>query len=191
MINRTSRKRQTRTDEILDAAWKLAARDGLGAISLRDLADLVDLRQPSLYNYFDSKLGLYDAMFAQGNRQIIAGLAEVPTDGDARSVLDATVEALLRLMTENVVRFQLLFQRSVPGFEPSAESYSLAVELLDMSLERLAAAGVTRPEDVDLFTALISGLANQQMANDPGGTRWIDQAPRAVEMLLTGIDRDT
>ena len=69
----TDRRRErhlARRSAIVAEAWALARRDGLAAISLRDLADQVGLRQPSLYAYFDSKLALYDAMFADGNRQI-------------------------------------------------------------------------------------------------------------------------
>ena len=32
------------------------------------------MRQPSLYEYFDSKHALYDAMFADGNRQLLERL---------------------------------------------------------------------------------------------------------------------
>jgi AcrR family transcriptional regulator len=46
-------------------------RDGLAAVSLRDLGEAVGLRQPSLYVYFMSKLVLYDAMFADGYRQLL------------------------------------------------------------------------------------------------------------------------
>ena len=56
------RRRDAKRAEILGAAWELAEKNGLGSISLRDLADLVDLRQPSLYVYFESKLDLYDAI---------------------------------------------------------------------------------------------------------------------------------
>ncbi len=38
------------------------------------LAREVGIRQPSLYAYFDSKNGLYDAMFADGNRQLLERL---------------------------------------------------------------------------------------------------------------------
>ena len=35
------------------------------------------MRQPSLYEYFDSKHALYDAMFADGNRQLLERLDAV------------------------------------------------------------------------------------------------------------------
>ena len=92
---------------------------------------------------------------------------------------------------ENPPRQQLLFQRTLPGFEPSAESYALASRLLDDGRRRLEAAGFTRPEDLDLYTALVSGLVNQQMANDPGGTRWLDLLDEAVDMYLArGAKKD-
>ena len=72
-----ARRKEAKREEILAAAWTLAHRDGLGAISLRDLAAMVGLRQPSLYAYFDSKHALYDAMFEQGNRALLAATADL------------------------------------------------------------------------------------------------------------------
>jgi hypothetical protein len=96
---------------------------------------------------------------------------------------------MVQFSTDDVVRHQMLFQRTIPGFEPSAMSYALALEFYEIGRERLAAAGVTNQSDMDLFTALVSGLAHQQVANDPGGDRWVRQSGRAVEMFLLEVDR--
>ena len=101
----------------------------------------------------------------------------------------AFVEALVRFSTEDVVRHQLLFQRTIPGFEPSPVSYALALQFYELARERLAAAGVSEPGDVDLFSAMVSGLAHQQVANDPGGDRWVRLAALAVDMFLADVDR--
>src|SRR5450631_4391074 len=172
-VDPRQRRRQAKLSAILTEAWALAHRDGLGVISLRDLADRVDLRQPSLYAYFDSKLGLYDLMFADGTRQALVEFTE----------------ALVRFSTQDVVRHQLLFQRTIPGFEPSAASYALALEFYEIARQRLSAAGVSDPPDLDVFSALVNGLAHQQVANDPGGDRWVRLAQRAVEMFLADVDR--
>ena len=174
---------------IVDEAWKLARRDGLGAISLRDLAARVDLRQPSLYAYFDSKLALFDAMFAEGNRQLLAVATALPARDDSVEALIELVEAIIRFSTEDPVRYELLFHRPVPGFEPSPESYALAVEFYQVASERLRAAGATDPDDLDLFTAIVAGLCDQQVANDPGGQRWVQLARRAIQMYLADLDR--
>jgi len=169
---------------ILAAAWELAAEQGLAGISLRDLAARVDLRQPSLYSYFDSKLALYDAMFAQAYEQLLAAVEPLELTGSPEEQIRQMAYVFTRLAVADVPRAQLLFQRTLPGFEPSPESYALANRFLDRTRRHLAAAGFTRPEDLDLYTALMGGLVNQQMANDPGGTRWLDLVDEAIDMYL-------
>ena len=188
-VDRRRRRREAKLATILAEAWTLAHRDGLAAISLRDLGERVDLRQPSLYAYFDSKLGLYDLMFADGNRRLLECVESLYLNDDPREALVAFVEALVRFSSEDVVRHQLLFQRTIPGFEPSLASYELAVEFYEIARQRLAAAGASDPGDVDVFSALVNGLAHQQVANDPGGDRWVRLAARTVDMFLADVDR--
>ncbi len=187
--DRRRERHEAKRSTIVDEAWKLARRDGLAAISLRDLAEQVDLRQPSLYAYFDSKLALYDAMFADGNRQLIAVAAALPDRDDPSEALIELVEAIIRFSTEDPVRHQLLFTRPVPGFEPTPESYATAQVFYELASDRIIAAGARNPDDIDLFTAIVAGLSHQQVANDPGGDRWVRLARRAVEMYLADIDR--
>ena len=48
-----------------------------------------------------------------------------------------------------------MFQRTIPGFEPSVESYEIAIEFYEIGpRQKLAAAGITEQSDFDLFTAL-------------------------------------
>lgn len=187
-IDRRGLRREAKQAKILAEAWALARRDGLAAISLRELGDRVDLRQPSLYAYFESKLGLYDLMFADGNRQLLGSVAALPLDGEPRQALVEFVQALVAFSTEDVVRHQLLFQRTIPGFAPSPEAYAPALEFYGIARQRLASAGVSDPADVDVFSALVTGLAHQQVANDPGGDRWVLLADRVVGMFLADVD---
>jgi hypothetical protein len=83
----------------------------------------------------------------------------------------------------------LLFQRTLPGFSPSEESYTLAVRILERAYSALQASGVTTPEHRDLYTAFTSGLADQQIANDPGGDRWLRLVDAACDMFLDHVHR--
>jgi AcrR family transcriptional regulator len=184
-----TRRKAAKREQILAAAWTLAHRDGLGGISLRDLADMVELRQPSLYAYFESKHALYDAMFEQGNRALVErAKALAPKDDPRDAVLDLA-RMLLEFCNEDIVRYVLLFQRHIPGFEPSPASYAVAVDFYEIARARLASAGVTEQADMDLFTTLIAGIADQQMANDPGGDRWVGLTDRIVAMFFTELDK--
>src|SRR5438552_19065669 len=77
---RAERHEATRT-EIVDAAWELVRAEGLAALSLRDLARKVGMQAPSLYSYFDSKHAIYDAMFLQGNLELLSRYEALP-EGD-------------------------------------------------------------------------------------------------------------
>jgi hypothetical protein len=78
----------------------------------------------------------------------------------------------------------LLFVRSLPGFEPSPEAYAPAVQVLDLTRDALGVMGVVDDELVDLWTASVNGLIQQQLANDPGGDRWVHLLDDVIEMFL-------
>lgn len=186
--DRRQQRRDAKQAAILAEAWRLARRDGLAAISLRDLADAVGLRQPSLYVYFASKLDLYDAMFADGYHQLLDFIRSRRYGDEPRRALSKLVADCVQFSSDDVVRHQLLFQRTIAGFEPSATSFDVALEFYDFSRAMAEAAGIRTQTEMDVFTALVSGLAHQQVANDPGGRRWVRLAAQVVDMFLAGVD---
>jgi AcrR family transcriptional regulator len=185
--DRRNRRREATKAEILDAAWDLVREHGLGALALRDLAARVGMRAPSLYQYFDSKHAIYDAMFAQGWRQALDATVGDTGTTDPRETLQIAARRMFAFATGDSARYQLLFQRTIPGFEPSPESYAPAVEMFTRTQERLADLGITDPDAMDLWTAVVSGLTSQQLANDPGGTRWERLIDRTVDMYLAQV----
>jgi AcrR family transcriptional regulator len=187
--DRRAERHASKRDAILAEAWSLARRDGVAGISLRDLADAVGLRQPSLYVYFGSKLDLYDAMFADANRQLLEFVRARRYDGEPVAALGRLLADCVQFGSDDVERSQLLFNRPIPGFEPSPESYALAVEFYEFGRGLMHAAGLRTQDDLDLFTALAAGLTHQQVANDPGGRRWVRLCRRAVEMLVADVRR--
>jgi AcrR family transcriptional regulator len=182
--DRRSIRHEATRREIVDAAWELAREHGLAGISLRDLARQVGMQAPSLYSYFPSKAAIYDAMFAEGNREYLERLRALPRARDDRRLLLAGARAFVEFCVEDPVRYQLLFQRTIPDFEPSPDSYADALAVLDVAREQLSSIGITDTAALDLWTALITGLVDQQLSNDPGGDRWTRLLPQAVDMFL-------
>jgi AcrR family transcriptional regulator len=180
---REARRRSAR-DAIVDAAWELVHEQGLAALSLRDLARRAGITTPTVYAYFDSKNAIYDAMFGRAAAQFAEYMAEPHDEEEPVAVLDASMRRFVEFCTSDVARYQLLFQRMIPEFEPSAESYTPAVNALDATRERLARIGITEPRHLDLYTALVTGLVDQQVSNDPGGDRWTRLIEEAVTMFV-------
>jgi len=57
------------------------------------------------------------------------------------------------------------------------------VEVLANVRATLARAGLRNEADFDLWTAVIAGLASQQLANDPGSGRYLRLIDDAVTMV--------
>jgi AcrR family transcriptional regulator len=182
--SRRAIRRQETVRRILDAAWALSRQRGLTGWTLRDLGAEVGMRAPSLYVYAESKNALFDLMFADGYRRLAKRIEAADRPDDPRALLRAAARLYVTFAAEEPARFQLLFQFTAPGFEPSPESMALAGRSLGELAGVLAAAGMDDPAEVDLWTAVLTGLASQQVANDPGGDRWLRLVDAAVDRLL-------
>jgi AcrR family transcriptional regulator len=170
--------------EILAAAWDMVRAEGVGALSLRALARAVGMEPQSLYSYFDSKHAIYDTMFAEANLELLARLDRPPEFDDPVATLRRRAHTFVAFCVEDPARYQLLFQRPIPGFEPSAESYAIAGRVLEVTRADFTRGGITEPDRLDLWTGLIAGLVAQQLANDPGGRRWVRLLDEVMDMFF-------
>jgi AcrR family transcriptional regulator len=193
IINRKTLRRQATIGEIVAAAWELSRVNGLGNFSMRELGERVGMRAQSLYSYFASKHELFDAMFAEGNRALIEWMRNPPdaafAEGDTVDRLELVARHFFRFCVIDPVRYQLLFQRTIPDFVPSDESYTLAREAYEVTFAPLRALGFTDSE-LDLVGAVIGGLVAQQISNEPGGERWERLIEPAVTMLIRELAPD-
>jgi len=176
--------------EILDAAWRMVRDDGLNALSLRALAREVDMEPQSLYTYFASKNSIYDHLFADGNRELLARFDQLEVSDDPRRTLRDVAHLFVTFAAEDQARYELLFLRTIPEFEPSPDSYAVAVEVFDRGRSAMTGVGVRSLADFDLWTALVSGLSSQQLANDPGGDRYLKLIDDAVAMFAEHVFGD-
>ena len=142
------------------------------------------MRAPSLYTYFPSKNDLYDAMYVQALRELASTIAAVPTGADPMDTLKRTVRAFARFCTDDACRYQLIFERPVPGFVPRPDSFAIGAVGLAKVAELAEATGVRGDRAFDLFRAVTTGIVTLQVANEPGGERWTRLVDEAVEMVV-------
>jgi|SRR5215212_4683488 len=188
-VDRHARRREQTRREILDAAWQVAREQGLTGFTLRDVAQRVGMRAPSLYSHFDSKYAIYDAMYGEAWTQFaeVKAVEEARLTADMRETAHRIARTFFDFAVADPPRYQLMNQRVIRGFEPSAESYAPAVRVLEAGLVIAADRGVTDQDDFMILLALIGGLIDQQLANDPGGDRFSRLLPRAVDMWADGL----
>jgi AcrR family transcriptional regulator len=185
-----SRRREWTRNEIVDAAWSIARRDGLAALSLREVAERVGIRAPSLYHYFPSKMALFDAMYAKGMQQFAERIEASQPGSDERETLRNRARTFVATAVADPARYELLFHRPVPDFEPAPEHVAFATAVLGETRQVAAAAGIASQAAFDLFMATLRGLVAMQIANDPGGDRWTHLVDEAVDILSAHYGRD-
>jgi AcrR family transcriptional regulator len=181
--DRRAERREATRSEIVEAAWEIARRDGLAALTLRAVAERIGMRSPSLYSHFESKNAIYDAMFAQAWSELCAVFDGADRGPSApRKALLRDAETFFDFASADLARYQLMNQRTIPDFRPSEDAYAESLAAYDRMRAFLRAQGIRAAADVDLWTALLGGSVDQQLANDPGGDRWRRQLPRLVDM---------
>jgi AcrR family transcriptional regulator len=172
-----ARRRAAVIEEAVNHAIDLMQADGVGALSISEVARRMGIRGPSLYKYFPSRHALYDVLFARGLAGQLQAIADA-VDGLPPGVprLSAGGVAIVRWAVENPALAQLLHWRPVPGFEPSPPTFEPSVRTVtDLRAEfaeavRLGQLSPAADSDdvVLLWTVMISGLISQQLANQPG-----------------------
>jgi AcrR family transcriptional regulator len=196
--DRRTRRRNQTVQEILDVALEVMAQEGVAALSLAEVARRMGMRPPSLYQYFPSKMAIYDALFERAANRAL-GVVEAYRPGltdDPLRAIAAAQEAVVSWAIANPVLAQLLHWRPVPGFEPSARAFEPAIRQLELVREALAAAAgagqlaaaAASDDGVALYTVLVSGVISQQLSNDPaapaGQGRFTRLAPAALDMFV-------
>ena len=172
---------------ILDAAWAEMAREGVAALSVREVARSVGIRQQSLTYYFPTKHALLDALFADGFADLRQRFDRLPPVTDpVRGVVDLAT-AFVDHLTARPAAYHLMLQGTVPGFHPSEQSHAIALTVLGELIDRLAVAGISDPADLALVRSVMSGIAAEQIANDPGGRLFADQTERAIRAVIVTI----
>lgn len=160
-------------------AVDVMTEQGVGGLSLGEVARRMGMRTPSLYVYFESKNAVYDAVFARGWRaiheEIIPLYAGVQDAADLPAYFLQTGKVFIGWMLAHPAQAQLMCWRVVPGYEPSAEAYEPAVAVIESSkrcFDTLQERGLFRADcDTEVllrtWTVLTSGVMTQQLANAP------------------------
>jgi AcrR family transcriptional regulator len=175
--DRRARRRQETIEEILDLAEALMDEEGVGALSLSEVARRLGVKPPSIYKYFDSLMAMYDALFARGQHAHFEAMRTAMADAaPGLPSVAAGLDASGRWCLDHPALAQLMWWRPIPGFEPSPEAMAPSVEMVALERQAFAdavAAGQLRagtdPDEVtNLSGVLVTGVIGMALANEPG-----------------------
>jgi len=72
-----------RREQILDVALVVFATNGFHGASMNDVADAVGVTKPVLYQHFDSKRDLYQALIDEVGNRLLASITKAAAEASA------------------------------------------------------------------------------------------------------------
>jgi AcrR family transcriptional regulator len=174
-----ARKVKRRAAEMLGAAAKVFARRGYHGASTQDIADVLGIRQASLYYYFQSKEAALEAVCADGVEDYVTNAREVLHGPGSAS--DKVAKLVFHHLSPVVERqdFTLVFLRERRFLPEPARQRIRAIEkryerVIQKVIERGIAKGEFRADlDPRMATLALLGLGNSAAAwygREPGAT---------------------
>jgi AcrR family transcriptional regulator len=181
---RVASNRKRRSAEIIAAAAKVFARRGYHGASTQDIADVLGMRQASLYYYLESKDAALEAVCADGIEDYgTRAQAVLRGKGSAAEKVAKLVFHHLSPMVERQ-DFTLVFLRERRFLPKPARSRIRALELryertIQKIIERGIASGEFRADlDARMATLALLGLGNSAVS-------WYGREPDASFERIT------
>ncbi len=189
---RRARYGEEMRQDILQAAREIIAEEGAGALSIRGIARRIGYSAHALYQYFDGKEAIAEALFVSGFAQLRAALEHVEqTFADPVARLGEIARAYRLFAQTNPQEYSLMFSRPIPEFRPTGAvllvTAAPAFAPLQRAVEEAIADGAFRPMDARIAAttawAIMHGLVSIELAGMSGPNRDLPpgvQAPAFV-----------
>ena len=179
-------------DALLSAAERLIDADGLGALSLRELARAAGTTTRAVYSLFGSKDGLVGALGARAFELLQSGLDALPTTGDPQNDVVEAALMFRRFALEHPALFSIGIQLTEPNLWPRFSATATeSLASLHRLFQPLAQAGLlggrSVPDAALQFHSLCEGLVAVELRRRAFGPDPEEFWRRAVHALVTGF----
>ncbi|HEY7280416.1 MAG TPA: TetR/AcrR family transcriptional regulator [Actinomycetota bacterium] len=189
--------RAERRQQIIDAAWRCAARKGFSDLTVDEVCAEAGLSKGAFYGYFDSKQALLVALLEED----AGALDDLSEDLEGAEISD--VERLRRFMRATVERGEHPGQVQLRADlwagmltdEVVRSRFSEAIarrrKRLKVWIDRAVASGELSEVPSNALASILLALSDGLTLHaglDPSGFRW-PNVRRALDALLEGISR--
>ncbi|MFI6326130.1 TetR/AcrR family transcriptional regulator [Nonomuraea sp. NPDC050556] len=156
---------------VLTVAVDLLVSDGPESLSMRRIATEAGCTTTVIYTMFGSREGLAEALYLEGFERFRRFLESVPSRRDPFDNLTALGPAYREACLAEPGYYSLMFERAIPGFEPSERARTLAraaLNILDRVIADCIASGYlipTQPRKIaDALWAAAQGAISLERA---------------------------
>ncbi|HEX3333698.1 MAG TPA: TetR/AcrR family transcriptional regulator [Acidimicrobiales bacterium] len=191
-IRRTRTKSADMEAAILDAAVDLLETEGPDALSVRRIAAAAGVAPMGVYNHYESKAGIVEALFIQGFERLAEALGTIADIQDPEDALREGGRRYRALALAHPMVYQVMFMRAVPGFEPSdhaLEIASSAFNALEAAVQRAMAAGVLAEASPTETAQLVWSSHHGWVSLELMGMGFVEDQEAAFDHLCTTVLR--
>ena len=177
---------------LLSSAEDILESEGPDGLSVRRIAAAAGVAPMGVYNHFESKSGIIEALYIQGFARLGAAMQAMAQIADPSEALLDGARRYRELALAHPMAYQLMFLRAVPGFEPT--DYALgectdAYEHLVAAVERaMQAGGIVEGEPTEtaqLIWATIHGWVSLELL----GLGFVEDRDAGYERLCKALLR--
>ncbi|MEU6720979.1 TetR/AcrR family transcriptional regulator [Nonomuraea sp. NPDC046802] len=156
---------------LLDVAVNLLESDGPESLTMRRIAAEAGCTTTVIYTMFGNREGLAEALYLEGFERFRRFLEAVPSRRNPFELLAALGPAYRQACLAEPGYYSLMFERAIPGFEPSERARTLAraaLNILDRVIADCISAGYlipTQPRKIaDALWAAAQGAISLERA---------------------------
>jgi AcrR family transcriptional regulator len=194
----TGTRNRTRTPSagmegaLLTSAADILETEGPDGLSVRRIAAAAGVAPMGVYNHFESKFGIVEALFVQGFDRLGTEMAAMAQITDPSEALREGARRYRALALAHPMAYQVMFLRAVPGFEPSDRALGNctgAFDSLVAAVQRAMEAGViaaaTPTETAQVIWATIHGWVSLELL----GIGFVEDQDAGYERLCDALLR--
>ena len=160
------RVKQVTREAILEAARAVFSERGFGGARVEEIAERAGVAVGTLYNYFDDRRAILDAVLDASAHLLAARLAEgrLPSTAGLAPQLERFLSVAVEEVEASYPLYAVVFEEALEGGRGSAARRRgppllLAVhEAAEQIVKEAVRAGTLRPEDASLYPALLVGM---------------------------------
>ena len=119
---KTQTVRDRVSDDLLRAAHELLEKEGPGALTVRGIAARAGISTMAVYSRFGCKAKILEALYRHGFELLRDELEAVPVSPSSVQDITALGFAYRRFALNNPGLYGFMFERPLPGFDPTLES---------------------------------------------------------------------
>jgi AcrR family transcriptional regulator len=188
--NRFERRKQRTRAELVAAATRVLARQGLQSTKIADIAAAADVGVGTFYLHFDTKEALYDALVEDAAARLKAEI-DAAREGidDPVAETRAATEAMCRFARDNREVFKLVFDPGASHHDVVRRAQALFAQDIEQSIRRGIERGVFGAVPPAIAAQALVGMSTQLLAwwteHEAVPVEWLNET--IVTLTLRGL----